>query len=135
MKVVLENKEELHAMEERIKKAVDCVLESNSKLRSSERKLIRSQLTQLTSCLTLKVFTCTAPPRPRHAACSALHAWPHDFFAFYLLHCMPWFAARYWRGVMSGDGACRSRGTPDFAMRSGATWRRMRARQRSLRQV
>jgi hypothetical protein len=56
MKVVLENKEELHAMEERIKKAVDCVLESNIKLRSSERKLIRSQLTQVTSCLTIKVF-------------------------------------------------------------------------------
>ena len=64
MKVVLENKEELHVMEERIKKAVDCVLESNSKLRSSERKLIRSQLTQLTSCLTLKVYSCTVPTRP-----------------------------------------------------------------------
>ena len=56
MKVVLENKEELHAMKERIKKAVDCVLESNSKLSSSERKLIRSQLSQVTSCLTIKVF-------------------------------------------------------------------------------
>ena len=64
MKIVLDNKEELHDIEDRLQKAVDCVLESNSKLRSSERKLIRSQLTQLTSCLTLKVYSCTVPTRP-----------------------------------------------------------------------
>jgi vacuolar-type H+-ATPase subunit H len=75
MKIVLDNKEELHDIEDRLQKAVDCVLESNSKLRSSERKLIRSQLTQLTSCLTLKV----------QMQCSAPHAL-QGFCAFYLLH-------------------------------------------------
>ena len=37
---MLQNKEELHVMEERIKMPVCCVVESNSKLSSSERKLI-----------------------------------------------------------------------------------------------
>ena len=55
VKVVLENKEALSAIEDRIQKAVDYVLESNPKLRSGERKLMRNKLTQLTSCLTLKV--------------------------------------------------------------------------------
>jgi hypothetical protein len=55
VKVVLENKEALNAIEDRLQKAVDCVLESNPKLRSGERKLMRNKLTQLTSCLTLKI--------------------------------------------------------------------------------
>eukprot|EP00802_Teleaulax_amphioxeia_P003524 Tamp_03527.p2 GENE.Tamp_03527~~Tamp_03527.p2 ORF type:complete len:245 (+),score=76.89 Tamp_03527:2276-3010(+) len=55
VKVVLENKEALSAIEDRIQKAVDYVLESNPKLRSGERKLMRNKLTQLTSCLTLKI--------------------------------------------------------------------------------
>jgi hypothetical protein len=64
MKVVLDNKEALHAVEDRLQKAVDYVLESNTKLRSSERKMMRNKLTQLTSCLTLKVppAAYTAPP-------------------------------------------------------------------------
>jgi hypothetical protein len=55
VKVVLENKEALSAIEDRLQKAVDYVLESNPKLRSGERKLMRNKLTQLTSCLTLKI--------------------------------------------------------------------------------
>ena len=65
VKVVLENKEALHAIEDRLQKAVDHVLESNAKLRSSERKLMRNKLTQLTSCLTLKVRAhACAPGQP-----------------------------------------------------------------------
>lgn len=51
----MENKEEMGAIEDRLQKAVDYVLESHSTLRSGERKLMRNKLTQLTSCLTLKV--------------------------------------------------------------------------------
>ena len=61
VKVVLDDKEGLHAIEDRLQKAVDYVLESNTKLCSSDRKLMRNKLTQLTSCLTLKVM-------PRDAA-------------------------------------------------------------------
>ena len=55
VKVVLDDKEALHVIEDRLQKAVDYVIESNPKLRSSERKLMRNRLTLLTSCLTLKV--------------------------------------------------------------------------------
>jgi len=76
VKVVLENKEALSAIEDRIQKAVDYVLESNPKLRSGERKLMRNKLTQLTSCLTLKVPLARAgaarPARTAHACCAAL---------------------------------------------------------------
>ena len=63
VKVVLENKEALHAIEDRLQKAVDHVLEGNPKLRSSERKMMRNKLTQLTSCLILKV---RCQPSPAH---------------------------------------------------------------------
>lgn len=72
---MLDNKEALHTIEDRLHKAVDYVLESNTKLRSSERKLMRNKLTQLTSCLTLKVPPAanTAQPRPRPACSLGRH--------------------------------------------------------------
>jgi len=60
VKVSLDDKEGLNAIEDRLKKCVDYALESNTKLRSNDRKLMRNKLTQLTSCLTLKVS-----PSPR----------------------------------------------------------------------
>jgi len=60
VKVSLDDKEGLNAIEDRLQKCVDYALESNTKLRSNDRKLMRNKLTQLTSCLTLKVS-----PSPR----------------------------------------------------------------------
>jgi hypothetical protein len=69
VKVVLDDKDALHAIEDRLQKAVDYVIESNPKLRSGDRKLMRNRLTQLTSCLTLKV-------RHFHGSCSACQQGP-----------------------------------------------------------
>ena len=70
VKVVLDDKDALHAIEDRLQKAVDYVIESNPKLRSGDRKLMRNRLTQLTSCLTLKV-------RQLHGNCSACRLQAH----------------------------------------------------------
>ena len=80
VKIVLDDKEALHAIEDRLQKAVDYVIESNPKLRSSDRKLMRNRLTQLTSCLTLKV---------RYHRRSGVWRWMRQrCFALPLPHCL-----------------------------------------------
>ena len=75
VKVVLENRAALDAIEDRLQKAVDYVLESSTKIRSSERKLMRNKLTQLTSCLTLKVCFWKVLSRLVAHPCDRTHAW------------------------------------------------------------
>lgn len=55
VKVVLENREVLHGIEDRLSTAVQDVVEGSVSLRSSQKKVLRNKLSQIASCFVQKI--------------------------------------------------------------------------------